>query len=72
MQKKQTILVAQFIISFMMALLMTGIFSFFELGMTQTWLEAWMRHFIVAWPIAFVLSIIVGAIGFKLAIKITS
>lgn len=72
MQKKQTILVAQLFISFMMALLMTGIFSFFELGMTHAWLRAWMGHFMIAWPIAFVLSIVVGAIGFKLAIKITS
>ena len=72
MQKKQTLIIAQIFISLMMALLMTGIFSFIELGMTQIWLYTWMKQFIVAWPIAFVLSIFVGSAGFKLANKVTS
>ena len=72
MQKKQTLIVAQIFISFMMAFLMTGIFSFFELGMTQAWLHTWIKHFIVTWPIAFVLSIFVGNLGFKLANRVTS
>ncbi|MGL4836921.1 MAG: DUF2798 domain-containing protein, partial [Shewanella sp.] len=36
------------------------------------WLYTWMNSFIVAWPIAFVLSIFVGNLGFKLANKVTS
>ncbi|EPW7036677.1 DUF2798 domain-containing protein [Vibrio parahaemolyticus] len=72
MQKKQTLIIAQIFISLMMAFLMTGIFSFFDLGMTQIWLQTWMKHFIVAWPIAFILSIFVGNLGFKLANKVTS
>ncbi|MDE1516064.1 DUF2798 domain-containing protein [Vibrio sp. dsl-7] len=71
MQKKKTLIVAQIFISLMMAFLMTGIFSFFELGMTHVWLQAWMSKFIVAWPIAFILSIFVGNLGFKLATKLT-
>ncbi|EGR0730457.1 DUF2798 domain-containing protein [Vibrio cholerae] len=71
MQKKKTLIVAQIFISLMMAFLMTGIFSFFELGMTLVWLQAWMSKFIVAWPIAFILSIFVGNLGFKLATKLT-
>ncbi|WGW01895.1 DUF2798 domain-containing protein [Vibrio sp. YMD68] len=55
-----------------MAFLMTGIFSFIELGMTKVWLYTWMTHFITAWPIAFVLSIFVGSLGFKFANKVTS
>lgn len=72
MQKKQTLIIAQLFISLMMAFLMTGIFSFIELGMTHMWLYTWMKQFIVAWPIAFVLSIFVGNVGFKLANKVTS
>ncbi|MEF1290417.1 DUF2798 domain-containing protein [Vibrio sp. M260118] len=72
MQKKQTLILAQIFISLMMAFLMTGIFSFAELGMTHLWLQTWMKHFVVAWPIAFVLSIFVGSASFKLANRITS
>ncbi|KHT62644.1 major facilitator superfamily permease [Photobacterium gaetbulicola] len=72
MQKKQTLIIAQIFISFMMAFLMTGIFSFIELGLTKVWLYTWMKHFITAWPIAFVLSIFVGNLGFKFANRVTS
>ncbi|HGF7192462.1 TPA: DUF2798 domain-containing protein [Vibrio cholerae] len=71
MQKKKTLIVAQLFISLMMAFLMTGIFSFLELGMSHVWLQTWMSKFIVAWPIAFILSIFVGNLGFKLATKVT-
>nr|WP_319554932.1 DUF2798 domain-containing protein [uncultured Vibrio sp.] len=40
--------------------------------MTKAWLYTWMKHFVTAWPIAFVLSIYVGSLGFKLANKVTS
>ncbi|MCE0495611.1 DUF2798 domain-containing protein [Vibrio salinus] len=72
MQKKQTLIIAQIFISLMMAFLMTGIFSLLELGMTQAWLYTWIKHFILAWPIAYVLSIFVGNVSFKLANKVTS
>lgn len=72
MQKKQTLILAQIFISLMMAFLMTGIFSFVELGMNQEWLYTWAKHFVVAWPIAFILSLFVSNLGFKLAIKVTS
>jgi len=72
MQNKKTIIFAQFFIPLMMAFLMTGIFSFIELGFTIFWLITWTKHFIIAWPIAFCLSLVVGNLGFKLAHKITS
>ncbi|PMH43258.1 MFS transporter [Vibrio sp. 10N.286.49.B3] len=72
MQKKQTLITAQALISLMMAFLMTGIFSFLELGFSAVWLEVWMSHFIVAWPIAFILSLFVSKIAFKAAIKLTA
>ncbi|MGL5250998.1 MAG: DUF2798 domain-containing protein [Enterovibrio sp.] len=71
MHSKQTLIIAQILISLMMAFLMTGIFSFLELGLSQEWLNTWISRFIVAWPIAFILSIFVGSLGFKIAIKLT-
>ncbi|MGL4418001.1 MAG: DUF2798 domain-containing protein [Plesiomonas shigelloides] len=56
----------------MMACLMTGIFSLLELGFSLTWLHAWAKHFLLAWPVAFCLSLVVGNLGFKLAEKVTA
>ena len=70
MADKKTILIAQFLISMTMAFLMTGIFSLLELGPTLEWLQVWMKNFITAWPIAFVLSIIVSKLAFDVAFRI--
>ncbi len=70
MADKKTILIAQFLISMTMAFLMTGIFSLLELGPTMEWLQLWMKNFITAWPIAFVLSIIVSKPAFDVAFRI--
>lgn len=71
MTDTKTILIAQVLISFMMAGLMSGIFSFLALGPTFEWLAAWASTFIKAWPIAFVLSLVVSKIAFGLAVRIT-
>jgi hypothetical protein len=71
MTDTKTIIIAQIFISCMMAFMMTGIFSFLSLGPTVHWLQAWSRGFVTAWPIAFVLSLIVGKLAFKLAGMIT-
>lgn len=67
MQNKKIIIIAQVLISFMMALLMSGIFSFINLGFTELWIKTWLSNFIVAWPIAFILSLFVSALAFKLS-----
>lgn len=72
MHDVKTILIAQFFISMQMAFLMTGIFSFIELGATTIWLGTWMKAFLTAWPIAFVLSMITSRIAFAIAFKIRS
>ncbi|MGL5737804.1 MAG: DUF2798 domain-containing protein [Plesiomonas shigelloides] len=72
MHKKHTLIIAQLFISLMMACLMTGIFSLLELGFSLTWLHTWAKHFLLAWPVAFCLSLVVGNIGFKLAEKVTA
>jgi cytochrome c biogenesis factor len=67
----KTMIVAQIFISCMMACLMSGIMGLIVLGPTEVWLESWPRQFITAWPIAFVLSLVVGPIAFRLAGRLT-
>lgn len=50
---------------------MTGIFSFIPMGLSLEWLKTWAEHFIVAWPIAFVLSLFVSRSSFSLAMRLT-
>ncbi|MCT2538525.1 DUF2798 domain-containing protein [Sedimentimonas flavescens] len=66
-REKRTILLAQLFISCMMAFLMTFIFSIFAQGMPAGWSLLWLHHFFTAWPVAFVLSLGVGPIAFRLA-----
>lgn len=66
-----TLILAQALISLMMAFLMTGIFGFIENGHEANWVSIWFKHFITAWPIAFILSLVVSRIAFALAVKLT-
>lgn len=68
----RTLLLAQFFISTLMALLMTGLFSFVELGLTQIWAQVWLEHFLTAWPIAFILSLVVSNLSFWMATRLTA
>lgn len=72
MTDPKTIVIAQFFISGMMAFLMTGFFSFLHLGPSLDWLSEWSSSFMIAWPVAFVLSLGVGKLGFMMACRITS
>ena len=53
---KKTLFIAQLLITFMMALSMSGIMSAFAMGLTREWLHAWPIQFLIAWPISFVLT----------------
>ena len=64
------LLLAQFLISFMMAALMSGIMSLIALGPTVEWLHGWPREFITAWPIAFVLSLLTSRMAFAIAHRV--
>ena len=68
---RKTLLLAQVFITFMMAASMSGIMSLIMLGPTPEWLHHWPRQFIMAWPIAFVLTQAAGPIGFALAHRLT-
>ncbi|AQP47896.1 hypothetical protein BW730_10725 [Tessaracoccus aquimaris] len=55
---KKTALIAQVIMTCIMAATMSGLMSLIALGPTQAWLAAWPRQFAVAWPIAFALTML--------------
>jgi hypothetical protein len=68
---KKTLLIAQLFISGTMACLMTGFFGFLHFGPTALWLHEWAQAFVIAWPVAFCLSLVVGRLSMKLACRIT-
>lgn len=67
MHDRKTILLAQLLITMTMAASMSGIMSLFAMGPTPEWLYEWPRQFIIAWPIAFVLTLFVSRIAFGIA-----
>ncbi|KAA2317252.1 DUF2798 domain-containing protein [Pseudooceanicola sediminis] len=64
---KTTIIVSQFFISGLMALLMSFAMSILPIGFADGWLFQWMQNWLTSWPIAFVLSLMVCPVAFKLA-----
>lgn len=58
MMDKKSALISQVIMTFMMALTMSGLMSLIELGPTMVWLNHWPKIFLIAWPTAFVLTMI--------------
>lgn len=64
---KPTLLLSQLLITLMMAFSMSGIMSLIALGPSAEWLRIWPRQFIIAWPIAFVLTLFISRFGFFLA-----
>lgn len=69
---KRIVLTAQIFITFMMAFLMSGIMSLIALGPTSLWLQVWPRQFIIAWPVAFCLTLVVSRVGFFCATRIVA
>ena len=55
-----------------MAFLLSGFFTWFNLGVTLAWLYAWAKGFAIAWPLAFVLVALVGSTIRKLAVRIAT
>ncbi|HEY6632772.1 MAG TPA: DUF2798 domain-containing protein [Rhizobiaceae bacterium] len=68
---RKTVLIAQFLITLMMASSMSGILTLIMLGPTSEWLHQWPRQFIIAWPIAFCLTMVVSRIAFGVATRLT-
>ncbi|MBP1804990.1 DUF2798 domain-containing protein [Rubellimicrobium aerolatum] len=66
-QSKATLITAQVFISGLMAFLMTLIFTAIPMGFAPGWVGEWLLRWVTAWPIAFVLSLGVGPLAFRLA-----
>lgn len=67
---KKTLLIAQILITLMMAVSMSGIMSLIAMGPSAEWLAAWPRAALTAWPIAFVLTLGVTRIAFFTAFRL--
>jgi Zn-dependent protease with chaperone function len=63
---KKTAIISQVFMTFLMALSMSGIMSLIMLGPTTVWLRIWMTQFVMAWPIAFVLTMVAWPASKKL------
>ncbi len=71
MTDRKTLLLAQVFITLMMASSMSGIMSLLAVGASVDWLFIWAREFVIAWPIAFCLTLVTSKLGFILARRIT-
>jgi hypothetical protein len=65
---KKTTFIAQVLITFMMALCMSGTMGFISAG--PDFLAHWPQSFIIAWPIAFLFTQVVTPLAFKIALKV--
>jgi hypothetical protein len=71
MHDRKTQLLAQIFITFMMAASMSGIMTLVALGPSMEVLGIWPRQFMIAWPIAFLLTLFISKFGFRLARRLT-
>ena len=53
---KKFIFVAQIFMTFIMAASMSGLMGLIFTGFSMQWLADWPQQFLIAWPIAFVLT----------------
>lgn len=53
--------------TFLMASLMSGIMGLIIVGPSMEWLASWPKQFIIAWPIAFALTMFAWPASMKLA-----
>jgi hypothetical protein len=67
---KKSALITQILMTFMMALTMSGMMSLIELGPTMVWLDHWPKGFLIAWPAAFMLNMIARPAAMALARKV--
>lgn len=68
----KTTFIAQVIISFFMAIAMSGTLSAIMLGINAQWLANWPRAFIMSWPVAFIYAQLIGPFAFWAARKLTA
>lgn len=64
---KKTLIIAQILLTCMMAFCMSGTMILLSLGLFEGFFTFWMQQFLMAWPIAFVFTQGVSRIAFPLA-----
>lgn len=72
MNQKKLVFVAQIFISGMMAFLMTFFFSALNLGFNEAMVREWLGSFVIAWPVAFLFSLMVSPIAFFFSAKLVA
>lgn len=64
---KKVLIIAQVLMTLMMAFSMSGIMMLLALGPHEGFVGEWMKQFLIAWPIAFLMTQIVSRIAFPVA-----
>lgn len=68
---RKSALLAQVFMTFMMAAAMSGIMGLVAIGPSIEWLTAWPRQFLVAWPVAFALTMVAWPAAMRLSRAVT-
>lgn len=66
MSKKFSLL-SQVFMTFIMAATMSGLMGLIIAGPSMAWLSSWPRQFLIAWPIAFALTMVAWPASMALA-----
>lgn len=64
---KKFLLVAQVFMPFIMAAIMSAVMGLIAAGPTLEWLANWPISFVIAWPIAFLLTMVAWPVSLTLA-----
>ena len=64
---KKHILISQVFMTFIMAATMSGLMGLIAIGPSLDWLTAWPQQFLIAWPIAFALTMVAWPASMALA-----
>ena len=68
---KKTVLLTQVIMTLIMAASMPGVMGLVFTGPSMEWLASWPRQFLIAWPIAFALTMVAWPVSMALGRMLT-
>jgi hypothetical protein len=69
--KQYTHILFGFVMSLLMAFIMSGVLTALFVGIDQLFISHWMHAFIYAWPVAFPAVLIVSPIVRKIVLRLT-